>query len=186
MKKERSFMKITALMFCLSVACVGFAQSTWQGLKFGMSEQDVRSQYQGTLEKVPSADGGFQLVDTAQKLTGENPNAGWQAAAHLHFDKSAKLASIEVVMTDRPDTGDSFAAISVLTDKLVQKYGVPISSDGECGTTIEDVVYNPPQKIFTCKKLWKVIDQTIQLYWSVQYQKLSFFGLDYEPLPKDI
>ena len=83
-------------------------------------------------------------------------------------------------------TGGSFAAISVLTEELVQKYGEPISSEGECGLTIEDVIYSPPQKIFTCKKLWKATDQTIQLYWSVEHQRLSFLALDYKPLPSDI
>lgn len=157
-----------------------------------MSENDVRKQYQGTLEKVPWAGGSFQLVDKAQRLTGGNPNAGWQAAAHFYF-KSGKLASVEVVMTDplltssgSSATGDSFAAISVLTDKLVRKYGEPTSQEGECGLTIEDVVYSPPQKIFSCTKLWKTADQTVQLYWSVEHQKLSFFGLEYEPLPSDI
>jgi hypothetical protein len=186
-------MKIAGLVLCFSVSCVAFAQTTWQGLKFGMSEQDARKQYQRTLEKVPAADGSFQLVDSAQKLTGGNPDAGWQAAAHLYFDKGSKLAHIEVVMTDplltasgTSATGDSFAAISVLTEKLVQKYGEPISHEGECGLTVEDVFYSPPQKIFSCKKLWRAADQTIQLDWSVQYQRLRFFSLEYEPLPSDI
>lgn len=186
-------MKIIGLLICLGVSSIVFAQTTWHGLKFGMSEQDVRGQYQGQLEKVPSADGSYQLVDRAQKLTGGNPDAGWQAAAHLHFDKSGKLASVEVVMTDplltasgTSATGGSFAAIDVLTEKLVQKYGEPISREGECGVTIQDVIQNQPQRIFTCKKLWKAADQTITLYWSVEYQRLSFFSLDYEPLPNDI
>lgn len=150
-----------------------------------MSEQDVRKLNQGTFEKVPSGE-GFELIDTAQKLAGGDPDAGWKASAHLHFDKGGTLASIEVVMTDKPDTGGSFAAISVMTDRLVKKYGEPTSQDGECGLTIDDVFNSPPQKTFACTKLWRAGGQTIQLYWSVQYQKLSFLGLEYDPLPSDI
>ena len=182
-------MKIISLLFCLSISCVGFAQTTWQGLKFGESEADVRKQYQGVFDnKVVTADGSFQLVDPGRKLI-DNPPAGWKAAAHLHFYKNAKLAFIEVVMLDPAAETSPTVVISELTEKLVQKYGQPVNQTGDCRMTGDDImesmVYNPG-KMLGCKEMWKDAGQTITLNWFIQNKKLSFFGLTYEPLPSDI
>jgi hypothetical protein len=163
------------------------AQTTWNGLRFGASEADVRKEYQGVLQKKPTEDGRFILLDENQKL------ANQRAMAALHFDKSGKLNLIEVFLKDpfaaesgASATGSSFSIISVVGDHLAEKYGKPITEEGKCQLTIRDVVYNPPQEIFLCDKMWKSEGQTISLFWSIENQRLSFYGLTYKPLPSDI
>jgi hypothetical protein len=173
-------------LLILTASAIAAAQTTWKGLKFGMSEADVRKEYQGSLEKKLVENGAYELFDRDQKLL------KWPATAGLYFEKSGKLSLIEVFMNDpfaaesgTLATGSSFAVMSVVTDGLVEKYGKWISEDGECQLTIHHVVYNP-RKIFTCKKLWKSDGQTISMYWSVENQRLSFLALTYKPLPSDL
>ena len=69
------------------------AQATWHGLRFGMTEAEVREQYQGTLQKVET-EGLIFLRDSNQKL------ASWPAVADLGFDGKAKLNRISVYTKD--------------------------------------------------------------------------------------
>lgn len=163
------------------------AQTTWKGLRFGTSEPDVRKEYQGTLQKKLTDDGQLALWDEDQKLLDQRATAG------LHFDKSGKLAFIEVFLKNpfvsAPGTsaiGKSLAIITVLGENLAEKYGKPITEEGECRVTAGEVVSSAPETIFTCKKMWKSEGQTINLFWSIDNQRLSYYGLLYKPLPSDI
>ncbi len=174
------------VLLALTLLEVASAQSTWKGLRFGASEADVRKEYEGTLQKKLSDDGRLVLVDVDQKL------ADQRATADLHFDKNGKLTMIELYLKDpfaaerRTDAiGSSFAVITVLGNSLAEKYGKPVTEEGECRLSIEDVVNNS-QKIFSCNKMWRSGEQTISLYWSIRFQRLFFYGLDYKPLPSEI
>lgn len=177
-------LKIILLIF--TAAEIAAAETNWKGLRFGMSDADVRKVYPASFEKKPTENGAYELLDHDQKLS------KWPATAGLYFDNTGKLSLIELFMEDpfansgSSATGSSFAVMSVLTDSLVEKYGKSISQKGECELTIHDVVYSQPEKLFTCEKLWKSAGQTISMYWSVRNQCLSFFALTYKPLPSDI
>ena len=173
------------LLIVLAAEGVSFAQATWKGLRFGMSEADVRKEYPASFEKKPIENGEFALLDRDQKL------AGWQATAELYFDKSGKLEQIDLSTkhppTDEPNTssgaGSSLAVISVVTDKLVEKYGPSISQDGTCEVTATDFL---TRKMFTCERLWKSEGETIQMYFTVKDELISSLALVYKPLANDI
>jgi hypothetical protein len=177
--------RASLLAIIIVEAAVG--QATWKGLRFGATEAEVRKEYQGVLQPKQTDDHQLILMDNDQKLGNQ------RATANLYFDKSIKLSLIEVFMKD-PTTGEadsmkaaglSFALITVLGDSLSEKYGKPITEEGECRLTLPDVSANPA-KIFTCNKTWKAEGQTVALYWSVRDQRLTFYGLTYKPLPSDI
>ncbi len=44
------------------------AQSTWRGLRFGMTETEVRKAYDGVFRDHEPAEGAFDLVDDNQRL----------------------------------------------------------------------------------------------------------------------
>lgn len=175
------------LVFALMTVPALVAQSTWHGLKFGMSETEIRQAYQGTLQAQVGPSGGRMLVDTNQKLS------VWKATAYLHLDDDGKLASVEVIMKDpfalqstTSALGLSFAVIPVLNDELVQKYGRPVTATGDCNATIDDVLRDQPDAVFNCEKLWRANAQTINMSWSISSQRLSFWSIEYKPLPTDI
>jgi hypothetical protein len=175
------------ILLILMAAQVASAQTTWKGLRFGMSEADVRKEYSASLEKETTEDGEFQLSDANQELFGS------RAMALFFFDRNGKLSQIELFMKDpfadkagTGATGSSLALISEMPKKLIEKYGVSVSQKGECDLAAEDIFENPPTKIFTCDKLWRSDGQTIDMYWSVGNQRVAFFAITYKPLPSDI
>jgi hypothetical protein len=165
-------LKIALLI--LMAAEVASAQTTWKGLKFGMSEADVRATYTASFEKKPLDTGGFALIDRGQEL------AGSKATAQLDFDKNGKLEQIDLTM----EAGSSLATVGFLTDKLVEKYGASVSQEGHCDLTADDLV--APSKMFTCTRLWKSDGQTITWYWAVKNKLISLCALVYRPLASDI
>ena len=176
-------LKIALLI--LMTAEIASAQTTWKGLRFGMTEADVRKAYHASLELKRNEKGELSLLDRNQKL------AGTQATAEFYFGKSGKLEQIGLSMKDpfaaKPDTaaGSSLAVIETLNDELVQKYGASISRKGTCDLTAEDLV-NARIPIFTCESLWKSGGQTIKMFWVVEKERISSLALVYEPLASDI
>jgi hypothetical protein len=173
-------------LFILMAAEIASAQTTWKGLRFGMGEVDVRKEYPASFEKKPLQNGGFALLDRGQKL------AGSQATAELFFDKNGKLEQIDLSMKDpftgepnsSPAAGSTLAVISILTDKLVEKYGASTTQKGTCELTAADLV--PPDRVFTCDRLWRSDDQTIDMYFVVARKLITSFTLEYKPLATDI
>jgi hypothetical protein len=162
------------------------AQTTWQGLKFGINEADVRSSYKGKLEKddASSKDWLFKLTDHDQKLLIHH------ATAVLYFDHDAKLADIELYMKDPPESeggsaGSALASFEVLTERLVEKYGRASSKKGDCQPTVEDTVRRP-EHYLGCEQLWRSEGQIIKFTWLFSQGRLKFAGLDYSPKPNDI
>ena len=176
----------TMVLLAFAISQFACAQTTWHGLRFGMNEADIQKNYQGTLQRGVGDDGLVKLSDANQKL------GSWPATAVLHLDKGGKLFMIEVNIVDpftaEPSTGaigSSFALISVLGEQLTQKYGVPTTSDGECGLTIPDVVEDSG-RMFGCNKMWRTSDQTVGMSWFFEGGRLTLFSIVYKPLPSDI
>jgi hypothetical protein len=176
---------VTSLI--LMTAEIVLAQTTWKGLKFGMSEADLRKDYTGSVEKLPADADGFILVDKNQKVD------SWAAEANFLFDAHGKLSQIRLIMND-PFAAESdskaialaLAVTDVIPKRLVERYGVPTSRTGECALTAEDLVLSKPGKIFTCDQLWRSDGQTIDMYWSVHNPNLKLLEITYKPLPADL
>ncbi len=56
------------ILLILTASATAAAQTTWKGLKFGMSEAELRKEYQGSLEKKLVQNGEYELFDKDQKL----------------------------------------------------------------------------------------------------------------------
>ena len=170
----------------LIAAHMASAQTTWKGLRFGMSEAEARKQYPAQLEKKSIENGEFELVDRNQKLI-DKP-----ASAKLFFDKSGKLDQISLEMEPfavdvdaSKAAGSSLAVIEILNKQLVEKYGQATSKEGKCDVIAEDFL-SESQPTFTCDSLWKSAGETVNLIWVVKKMRISDLGLVYKPLASDI
>jgi hypothetical protein len=175
-----------ALMMILTAAQIASAQTTWKGLRFGMSEAEVRKQYPAVFEKKPIQNDEFALVARDQKLVGE------PASAELFFDKDGKLDQISLDIEPLADdieatkaAGSSLAIIQMVNKQLVEKYGQATSTHGKCDLAAEDLI-SKAVPIFTCDSLWKSEGQTVNLLWVVKKMRISMLGLVYKPLASDI
>jgi hypothetical protein len=177
-------LKVAILL--LVIVDVAAAQTTWKGLRFGMTATDVRKSYPAPLVQKRAENGDLSLLDQNQKL------AGIRSTAEFYFGKSGKLEQIGLSMKDpfasKSDTdaaGSSLAVIETVNDQLVEKYGAAVSQKGHCGLTADDFV-SARIPIFTCERLWKSSGQTIKMFWVVKDDRISSLALVYEPLSGDI
>ena len=179
---------MSRLLLLLLIACsYASAQETWQGLRFGMSEADAQKAYRGTLRSAAGSDLLKALEDVDQKLE------GMSAHAVLLFDKKTDALQQIIVNAQKPFAGEtnptnaagsSLAAINLLHRDLAEKYGTPITEDGECNLTAAMIVRNPTH--FSCKKIWKSGGQTITMNWFLFYGRLDLMSLTYKTIPKGI
>src|ERR1700722_15969073 len=78
------------------------AQATWKGLRFGMSEDEVRKTYSGTLRKEFTDQHETVLVDDNLELLGAGLSV--PAKARLSLGKAGKLEVINLVAEKPFDT----------------------------------------------------------------------------------
>ena len=75
-----------------------FAQATWKGLRFGMSEAEVRKTYGATLQKEVTDQREMVLVDGAIELLGAALSV--RARAEFSLGKAGKLEVINLIVKD--------------------------------------------------------------------------------------
>jgi hypothetical protein len=185
MKMKSAFL---ILLIVLAVDGVSFAQSTWKGLRFGMSEAEVRKTYTGALHIVVNENQETVLVDDSVELLGAALSV--RASVRLSLGKAGKLEVINIIAenpfaTEKDETsaiGSSSAAISELTNRLIDKYGKPLTQEGSCNLTVDMLL---TRKMFLCNDMWKSNGQNIKMHWFVRNGRLSNFFLSYQPEPTD-
>jgi hypothetical protein len=178
MKMKRVFL---ILLIVLAAEGVSFAQSTWKGLRFGMSETEVRKTYTGALRKEVTQLQETVLVDDSVELLGTALSV--RASVRLSLGKAGKLEVINIIAknpfaTEKDEasaSGSSLAAIKELTSRLIDKYG-------KCDLTVDMLLTGKP---VLCNDMWKSEGQNIKMYWSVFDGRLRDFILSYEPVPTD-
>ena len=107
---------------------------TWGGLRFGMTEAQVRS-ILGTKMLKPEPGPEHQPLDKSSHnfvsaLVRELSVNGFEGKASLLFDKSSKkLSMVTLMLTPQKESSDQdkASAYSRLRDDLVKKYGSPVS-----------------------------------------------------------
>jgi hypothetical protein len=185
MKMKRVFL---ILLIVLAAEGVSFAQSTWKGLRFGMSETEVRKTYTGALRKEVTQLQETVLVDDSVELLGTALSV--RASVRLSLGKAGKLEVINIIAknpfaTEKDEasaSGSSLAAIKELTSRLIDKYGKPLTEEGQCDLTVDMLLTGKP---VLCNDMWKSEGQNIKMYWSVFGGRLRDFILSYEPVPTD-
>ena len=185
MKMKSAFL---ILLIVLAVDGVSFAQTTWKGLRFGMSEAEVRKTYTGALSKEVTENQETVLVDDSVELLGAALSV--RARVRLSLGKVGKLEEISIIAKDpfsneKDDVsagGASKAAIEEITSRLIDKYGKPLTEEGQCGLTTEQILSHKP---VLCNDMWKSEGQNIKMFWSVFDGRLRDLILSYQPVPTD-
>jgi hypothetical protein len=115
--------------------------ATWGGLRFGMTEAQVRSTLGPKMRKVDPGPENQPIDESSHKFNAgvvrETSVKGFDGEATLLFDKtSKKLSMISLMLKPQKDISDQGKAdaYSRLRDDLVKKYGPPVSVKGS--TTI--------------------------------------------------
>jgi hypothetical protein len=174
---------IHMILFCLLSSSYALAQTTWKGLRFGMSETEFKQAYSGNLREVPAGEKVFELNDDDVQLI---PDVSFQAK----FWFISGLYRIYLEMKEDPFAGNpnatakSVASMNFLNEQLQLKYGSPIVERGECRITSTMLVINP-NFAGMCNKSWRAEGQVIELYWSMLNGRLKSCHLEYSPLSND-
>jgi hypothetical protein len=184
-------MKKTFQTILLVLVVQGFlyGQSTWKGLRFGMSEAEVRATYGKALQREVNETQETVLVDDAFELLPAPLSV--PASVRLSLGKSGKLEVINIIAKESPfanekdeasASGSTSAVIDEMTSRLVDRYGKPLTEEGECKLTAEMLMNHTP---VVCHAVWRSEGQKIEVAWSVFDGRLKNFVLSYQPVPTD-
>lgn len=184
-------MKMTFQTILLVLVVQGFlyGQSTWKGLRFGMSEAEVRATYGKALQREVNETQETVLVDDAFELLPAPLSV--PASVRLSLGKSGKLEVINIIAKESPfanekdeasASGSTSAVIDEMTSRLVDRYGKPLTEEGECKLTAEMLMNHTP---VVCHAVWRSEGQKIEVAWSVFDGRLKNFVLSYQPVPTD-
>jgi hypothetical protein len=155
-----------ALILILAATTASAQTTTWHGLHFGQSRDDVRTQLadQNTPAET-SPDGALQTnTDLALTLPGLlNPIP---ITANLHFDAATTLADVTLTLDlpamhrDWASLGTDQALFAFATDQLTLSlagiYGPPAYTSANCTATTEALTS-------ACTILWRGNQQSIEL-----------------------
>ncbi len=183
---KRAFQTI---LLALAVQGFLYGQSTWKGLRFGMSETEVRNTYGKALQKQVNEAQETDLVDDNFELLPAPLNV--PARVGLSLGKSGKLEVINIIAKENPfanekddasASGSTLALIDEMTSRLVDRYGKPLTEEGECKLTVEMLLNHTP---VVCHAVWRSEGQKIEVAWSVFDGRLKNFIPSYQPVPTD-
>ena len=173
-------------MLILVVAAVsGFAQGTWNDLKFGTSLAEVRASLSKQGLALQRSDAGWEAKPRWNLKT-----PGVKFAFHftpiLSFSDSNKLERIILMLQTEQHKAEGIEAGSLtslaakaIQEQLVGKYGTPISQTGSCDRVSVTELIGGPGRV-DCNAMWKAPGQTVTLTWA--YFELSdslVFGITY-------
>ncbi len=189
---------LIGLVLFFSMAC-SQAQTTWQGLSFGMKRQQVREtlstkgfSLQGGDEAItPIAEPDLEVKTKSATISANlKPplaDASMFFKAELSFDAQDRLQSVKLNL-DQPKVIQATPAIRPLAmlpyiagtsvyEQLTRKYGAPTASRGPCDNISLASLVGTVQE---CSARWIDGGQAIELFWSWsgligRPEKLSFF-----------
>lgn len=178
-------MRKAFLIALVVFAAHGTAQITWKGLRFGMSEAEVRKTYGKELQREVTDQRETVLVDDALELLGAPLNI--RARAEMSLGKGGKLEVINLITKDpfsnekdrTSASGSSLAAIREFMTRLTDKYGQPIVEEGQCKLTAEMLMSDKP---VLCNRTWKSEGQNVKMFWSIFDGRLRDFIVAYKPI----
>lgn len=183
-----------ALLATLTLSALpACAQSTWNGLHFGMSEEEadqtLRTKGMTTSERNPNV---LAVQPTYQVSLPDlvNPLPFY---AELTFSKGA-LQQIDLnLITDEAlkSIGSLYAVVDTVNGSmkkaLTAKYGQPIEANGACdagGNDLVGILFNGNA---TCSESWQSQGQLISVKWWYDKQRSSFaYIASYQPSSPDL
>jgi hypothetical protein len=186
---------IGVVLFC----SLSYAQTTWQGLSFGMKHQQVRDTLSARGFSLHGSDEATRFtaepdleVKTNSATLSSNLKPAIATASmffkpELSFDAQGGLQSVRLDL-DQAKTLQTTPALQPLAmityiagasvyEQLTGKYGPPTAKRGPCDDIGLASLVGTVQE---CSAKWKDAGQTIELFWSWSGlmghpEKLSFF-----------
>lgn len=172
-----SKLAIASLLLAGCFAARASAQTTWAGLQFGMTPDDVKRVFRQPMHVAT----GTEIVrDFPLTLVADAPvtiQRRINVTPKFSFDSSKRLQLIGLY-SQRDDSYLNLEVARHLLEALAGKYGVPVEQTAPCAT--ED-----PGRI--CRSTWRWEGQHITLgFRPKQDLSLEFLFLFYEANPTDI
>jgi hypothetical protein len=166
-----------SLLLAACFAARASAQTTWAGMQFGMTPDDVKRVFRQPMHVAT----GTEIVrDFPLTLVADGPvtiQRRINVTPKFSFDSSKRLQLIGLY-SQRDDSYLNLEVARHLLEALAGKYGVPVEQTASCAT--ED-----PGRI--CRSTWRWEGQHITLgFRSKQDLSLEFLFLFYEANPTDI
>lgn len=178
-------MKLLGAFLCLLMATLVQAQTTWQGLSFGASRQQVRDQLSPKGFSLQATDNAntyvaepdFEVKTTSPTLAANlkppPATAPMFFTPELSFDAQGKLQAIKLSVDQakvlaatpalKPLALLPYVAGTSVWEQLVGKYGSPSTRRGPCGNPDVASLIGTIQE---CNAKWNGEGQTIDLFWS--------------------
>ena len=173
-----------------------YAQTSWQGLQFGMNRQQVRDALLAKNFSVRDLDATTYSVEPDFEVKTNSPFLAANFKAEIAsasmffkpaaiFDARNGLQTIKLeldqakVFQSAPAFQSNVPALTAIAgtsiyEQLTGKYGPPVSKRGPCDNIPVASLIGSIQE---CSAKWKDSGQTIDLFWSYNWplRKLSFF-----------
>jgi hypothetical protein len=186
---EMHKLMVMALM-ATAAANVGFAQSTWNDLKFGMTIAEVRTSLAKQGLTLQRSDAEWQ-VTPGWDLRLAGLKIAFHFSPRLYFSSGDRLERITLGLKTAQHASEGTSAVvltslaaSHITKQLVSKYGPPVRKEGPCDSVdVMDLVGHSP-RILKCSALWTAPGQTVTLTWShfersLDDNELVYFNIQY-------
>lgn len=197
-------MKLFLLVLVAAAPC--FSQTTWGGLRFGMTPAQTRLALKDRPNKsrIEPADAELHtpemfIIDVQDVTVGQH-----KGVAHLRFDKNHKLdqVSLDFNGSDEADKGGSFKGFSakeaatrsaILTDiseNMLERFGKPVSDTGPFPTSRELASYYARGMVagfansLGGKRIWRTEGQVIEELFQIPCGSL-FLIVSYKPQTKN-
>jgi hypothetical protein len=181
---------VLKLLFVFALASTLSAQTTWNGLRFGMTAGDAKAymKSQGFDVGAVGEDEKHQTATPDYELQLPNLTVTFPFKPEFNFDSTG--LSVITLGLNGPKwleriANNMFVAVTLaakdIHDALVTKYGQPVSMDGPCNNVTVSMLLNN-RRDTTCEAKWKGDSQMISVYWLYYRspEKFSYF-LQYQP-----
>jgi hypothetical protein len=182
-------MKTIIIILGLTMAALAQqpAGTTWKGLRFGMTESEVRQAYPKPLQRVNSGPNNqFVTLTDEYELYGEPLHAHAQAKLGMGDGGNLEVVNI-IVSSENSGSANSLAITDTITDDLKSKYGEPVSQEGGGCSSREAVVELVRIGYTRCTMRWRSEGQNIDLVWGFAYKdtRLADLIVSYKPFGLD-
>ena len=152
-------MNATKVLLVLSFISLASAQTTWNGLRFRMNEDDTKKQMSAQGFELREVEKTHYVASPHYSLKLPNIKPSFPFKVELGFDSSG-LFLISMGLDTQKMIADSETRLSTLTvamlaannihDALVVKYGKPIEESGVCSDVTVNQMYDSPRTV-ECK-----------------------------------
>jgi hypothetical protein len=173
---------------CIAAATTASAQTTWKGLHFGESREDVRAQLTAQSFTVEATQDGSLQSTADYELAVPGLRHTFPMIASFQFDDNLALADITLSLdlagmrrywaTVGPEDALMNFAAEKLTGALSGRYGAPIYRSTACDAELKQ---NPG----FCIVSWRGSEQTVEMERAASAKGLRLL-IRYQPLATDL